>query len=82
VKLVLVSNWKEALKFFSVQAMLVAGVLTASWDYIPESLRQLAPPQLGKTLVEATLVLGILGRLVDQELTLWAKFKASITDKI
>jgi len=63
----LISNWRSAWKWFSVQAMGLASVLLLAWAAVPEDLKSGLPPSVGTGLVVLILFCGIVGRLVDQE---------------
>lgn len=63
----LVSDWKRAHRWFSVQAQSLAVIVTLSWQVVPDDLRTAAPPWLQVAVLVAILVGGIAGRLVDQE---------------
>lgn len=75
-----IPDWKQALKMFSVQAILLSGAVLWAWEAVPPDLKQLLPARLGTCLVSSVLLLGILGRLVDQEGILWAWWKPSKPD--
>lgn len=47
--------------------MIVDGVLITTWSLIPDSLRQLVPSRLSTGIAVVILVLGVLGRLIQQE---------------
>lgn len=63
----LVPNWQKAWKWFSVQAMVLSGAVTVAWAELPSDLRDTLPEWLGTALAAGILVLGVVGRLVDQE---------------
>jgi hypothetical protein len=63
---VIVSDWRQAWRWFSIQAMILAGALLTTWSLIPADLKQLVPPLWGTRIVVAILVLGVVGRLLDQ----------------
>jgi hypothetical protein len=62
----LVDNAKDALTWFSVQCMLVAGALQAGWEFLPDDLKSSLDPSTVKTVTVVLLVLGVVGRLVKQ----------------
>jgi hypothetical protein len=62
----LVADFKDAWRWFSMQAMALGGVLTAAWMCIPESLKQQAPEWLTTGAVIAIFACGIIGRLIAQ----------------
>jgi hypothetical protein len=62
----LVKDARRAWRFFSVQAMAVAGALQGAWLAVPPDLQARVPEDIVDGLTVAILALGIVGRLVDQ----------------
>lgn len=62
----LVSDWKRAWRWFSVQAMIVSTAILSTWAVLPADMKAKLPDELGLYAAIATLVLGVAGRLVDQ----------------
>ena len=62
----LVEDAKRAWRWFSVQAMVVAGVIQGAWIIIPDDLRASLPHGLVSGITIALLMLGVAGRLVAQ----------------
>lgn len=62
----LVPNAGKAWRWFSVQAMTAAIALQAGWQAMPPDLAARIPAGAVDALSIAVLVLGIIGRLVDQ----------------
>lgn len=62
-----VADWRGAWRWFSLQAMVLSGVVQAAWEALPADLKQYLPHWLGLALSLAFLVLGIGGRLVRQQ---------------
>lgn len=62
----LVQDVKDAWKWFSVQAMVVAGALQATWLVLPADMKSNLPEPVIQWSVVAMLVFGVVGRLVDQ----------------
>lgn len=62
----LVSDWKQAWKWVSVNCMVVAAALQGAWVYVPEDLRDSVPQDVVSLLTISLLGLGVLGRLVQQ----------------
>ena len=62
----LIDDWKQCWRWFSVQAMVLATAIQGAWMFIPPQLQASIPPGWVKTITISLLVLGILGRLVDQ----------------
>lgn len=65
----LIPNWRRAWRMFSVQAQAAAIAAIAGWQALPDDLRALVPQGLAISLAVALLVLGIIGRLIDQPKT-------------
>jgi len=63
----LVPDARDAWRWWSVRAMVAAGALQAAWVAIPDDLRVQVPDSLTTALTGALMVLGVLGRLVDQK---------------
>ena len=63
----LVENAKECWKWFSMQAMTLAGALQGTWVTIPEDLKVQVPPNLVHYITMALVFAGIVGRLVKQD---------------
>lgn len=62
----LVEEWRGAWRWFSLQAMVVSGVVQGAWEALPADLKQYLPRWLGLALSLAILLLGAAGRLVKQ----------------
>lgn len=65
----LVQNWKQSWRWFSVQSMVVAGSIQGAWSVIPDGMRSSIPANVVQAVTIALLVLGVVGRLVDQPKT-------------
>lgn len=63
----LVSDWKQAYKWISVNCMTIAAAVQGAWVYIPEDLKTSAPRNLVTIITVSLLVLGVVGRIIDQE---------------
>ncbi len=63
----LISDWKLAYRFISVQCMALSAVLLATWATIPDDLKAVLPHRAVEGVAAALLVLGIGGRLIHQE---------------
>ena len=55
-----------ALRWYSVQAMAAALAVQAAWTALPPDLAARVPDWVASAVTGAVLMLGILGRLVDQ----------------
>lgn len=62
----LVDNARSAWRWFSVQAMVLAGAIQGAWVFTPEDMRTSIPPEVVQVATIVLLVLGVAGRLVDQ----------------
>ena len=62
----LIDNAGRAWRFFSVQAMAVAGAMQGAWIAVPDDLKGRVPADVVDALTVGILALGIVGRLVDQ----------------
>jgi uncharacterized membrane-anchored protein len=59
----LVENWKEAWKWFSVQAITAALV----WEMLPLETRALLPDAIEPHVSAIFLVIAAIGRVIDQQ---------------
>jgi len=62
----LIPEWKKCLRMFSVQAMLIAGAIQAAWVALPIAWQASFPEPWVRGITIAVLVLGAVGRLVQQ----------------
>lgn len=62
-----VENAKESWKWFSMQAMTLAGALQGTWVAIPQDLKDNVPTNLVHWLTLGLVFAGIVGRLVKQD---------------
>lgn len=62
----LVSDWRDAWRWFSVHALALAGVLPGAWEALPQRWQDVVPVSWVATAAAVTAALGIYGRLVDQ----------------
>lgn len=62
----LVPEARRAWRWFSVQAMTLAGSLQGAWLAVPDDLRTKVPGMLVHVVTIALLIAGIAGRLVQQ----------------
>lgn len=62
----LVEDWKDAWRWLSVRAMVLALALQAGWNMLDDAQRASLPSWLVTALTGGVLALGIAGRLVDQ----------------
>lgn len=62
-----VENAKQCWKWFSVQAMALAGALQGTWMTIPEDLKSQVPANAVHYITLGLVFAGIVGRLVKQD---------------
>jgi len=62
----LVDEWKNAWRWFSLQAMALTAAIQAAWATIPDDLKQHFPARLVTVVSVGLLLLGIGGRLMRQ----------------
>lgn len=63
----LIGNWRQAPRMISVQAMTAAGAIQGAWTVIPDDMRSTIPPGIVHWLTLVLLVVGIVGRLIQQD---------------
>ena len=63
----LVEDWKRAWRWFSVHALVLAGVLPAAWAELPPDLKSSIPPGAMGAITAVIAACGVIGRLVDQD---------------
>lgn len=63
----LVKDWKSAPRWFSVQAMAASTAILATWAVLPDDLKAGIPPGVVTFIACGLLILGIIGRLIDQK---------------
>ena len=62
----LVDNWRSLWRAFSMQAMVAATAVLGAWQILPDDLKATLPPWVATAAASTLLVLGIIGRMVDQ----------------
>lgn len=62
----LVPEWRNALRMFSVQAMVLAGAVQAAWVSVPPEWQAQVPSDWLRWGTMVLMVLGVAGRLIDQ----------------
>lgn len=62
----LIENWRQAWRFFSVQAQALALTVLGAWQVMPDDLRAALPPNVVYAVSMVLLVAGIVGRVVSQ----------------
>ena len=63
----LVSDWKDAPRWFSVQCLALAGAINGAWVAIPADMQASIPQEWITYATVALMVLGTIGRVVDQK---------------
>lgn len=66
-KVKVVSNWRQCWKWFSVQSMAINTAVVVAWATLPEEFKQSFSPNLVAVISSIVFVLGVVGRLIDQE---------------
>lgn len=62
----LVDEAEKWWRMFSIQAMVLAGAIQGAWVFIPPEMQATIPQSWLRAATIALLVLGVVGRLVDQ----------------
>jgi hypothetical protein len=62
----LVKDWRQAWKWFSVQAMVLDAAILSAWAAFPDDLKAVIPSGWIKGLAIALLIVGVAGRVVKQ----------------
>lgn len=62
----IIEDAKQSWKWFSMQAMTLAGALQGTWVTLPEELKAQVPTNLVHYITLALVISGIIGRLVKQ----------------
>lgn len=62
----MVENWRQAARWFSVQAFAVIAMLPVIWPAIPADLKEYIPPEWGLYIFTIVAIGGIVGRLIGQ----------------
>ncbi|MDM4768635.1 hypothetical protein [Solimonas sp. SE-A11] len=62
----LVPDWRECYRWFCMHAMLLSIALQGAWLELPDSMKADVPGWLVHAVTIAVLVLGMVGRVVDQ----------------
>lgn len=63
----LVEDWRDAWRWLSVRAMVLALALQAAWNMLDDAQRESLPDWLVSVLTGGILLFGVAGRLVDQK---------------
>jgi hypothetical protein len=61
-----VPDWRQAWRWFSVRAMVLAIAIQTAWELAPLDLKTKIPPEWMPYITILVLTAGILGRLVNQ----------------
>lgn len=62
----LIQDWRQAWRFYSVQALAVIAAIPIVWASLPEEWRATVPSEWIKVMVVVVAVAGILGRIIQQ----------------
>jgi len=63
----LAKNWRKLWRAFSVQSMVAAASIQGAWSQLPHDLKSSIPESAVQWVTVAILVLGVMGRFVDQK---------------
>jgi hypothetical protein len=61
-----IEEWRQAWRWFSLQAMVLVAAIQGGWAALPDDLKQHFPSKIVAGVSVALLVLGVGGRLVKQ----------------
>lgn len=59
-------KWKNAWKWFSIQAFILSGAIQTTYLNLPEDWKALIPPSLVGKITIIVAILGVIGRLFTQ----------------
>ena len=62
----LVDDWKSAWRWFSMHALVLAGVIPTVWAELPPDLKTAIPAGAMGTITAVIAAWGVVGRLVSQ----------------
>lgn len=62
----LVEDWKQAWKWFSVQALAALVILPTVWAALPADAKAFLPDGAEPWILAALALAGVVGRLIDQ----------------
>lgn len=65
-KIRIVHNWRNCYKWVSLHCMTFAGSISGTWLLIPDDLRQSIPQKWLAGITIALMILGVVGRFVNQ----------------
>lgn len=68
-KIQLVADWRRARTWLSVKCMALAAALQSTWLFVPDDMKTSVPAGLVGKVTLGLLLLGLLGRLLQQEPT-------------
>lgn len=66
LQVVVIDDWRQAWRFFSLWFITIAGILQSTWDLVPPDIRASLPAGTLKWVTIVLLVLGGVGRLIKQ----------------
>lgn len=66
MKLRLVRNWRQARSWYSTHSMALSVSLLGAWAALPDRMQEAFSPLELKCAAIVLIVLGIVGRLIDQ----------------
>ncbi len=63
----LIPDWRDAWRWFSVQALAVLALLPVVWPTLPPQVHAWVPEEWRPWIIVALAIGGIAGRLIDQK---------------
>lgn len=65
----LVDDWKSAWRWFSMHALVLAGIIPTVWAELSPDLKTAIPPGAMGAITAVIAACGVVGRLVNQSKT-------------
>jgi hypothetical protein len=65
-QVIVIDDWRQAWRFFSLWFISIAGILQSTWDVVPPDIRASMPAGTLKWVTIVLLVLGGVGRFIKQ----------------
>lgn len=67
MKLKLVSDWRQSWRWLSIQLPALNTAFLATWALLPSKFQDALPVNMVLWIALALIVLGVIGRLIDQK---------------
>lgn len=65
----LIPDWKDAWRWFSVQALIILAALPVVWSAIPSDAKGFLPDGWEPWVLFGLAIAGLIGRVIDQNRT-------------